>query len=165
MNRAILGVGAAILVLAFILIAFPIALTGQEQFDLEQEAGLYLLPPAFAVLLVGAISEDPRVTTVGGAFGNPDEVARRGTPRASAPALTYHPHESVGCRYCSTIIAADLAQCPRCGRARACRNCGRTLAIVGSQVTCPPCGRIEPLCNCRRLPPSRPSAPTAGRRV
>src|SRR5580658_7234851 len=99
MNRAILGVGAGILVLAIALIAFPIAFTGQEQFDLEQEAGLYVIPPAMAVLLVGSISDDPRSTTVGGAFGNPDAAGsksdeRRGAARPNV-GLTYHPREAV----------------------------------------------------------------------
>ncbi|HTZ61627.1 MAG TPA: hypothetical protein VMC82_03165 [Thermoplasmata archaeon] len=165
MNRAIIGVGAGIFVLAIAFIAYPIAVTGQEQFDLEQEAGLYLIPPALAVALVGAISDDPRVTTIGGAFGNPDLEPRRPPPRrgpidAGVP-LAYHPNEAVACRYCSTVIAPDLAQCPRCARARPCRTCGRPLGIVLERATCPACARPEPFCSCPRLP-ARP-APSAAR--
>ncbi|MCI4339110.1 MAG: hypothetical protein L3J68_02095 [Thermoplasmata archaeon] len=169
MNRAILGVGAGILVLGIALIAFPIAFTGQEQFDLEQEAGLYFIPPAMAVLLIGSISDDPRLTTVGGAFGNPDAPGPRAEERRGAArpgtGLTYHPREPVGCHYCSTIIAADLAQCPRCSRPRECRSCGRPLGIVRDAATCPGCTRPEALCNCPRLPPRPAMGAAVGRRV
>jgi hypothetical protein len=169
MNRSIVGVGGGILVLAFVLLSFPIAFTGQEQFDLEQEAGLYFIAPALAVILIGAISDDPRVTTIGGAFGNPDMPSpraetRRG-PGAAARPLTYHPNEAVPCRFCPTIIAPDLAQCPRCARARACRSCGRPLGIVLERATCPACARPEPFCSCPRLPTRPGPSPALGRRV
>jgi hypothetical protein len=166
MNRSIILVGVGILLLAFALIAFPIAVTGHEQFDLEQEAGLYVMPPAFAVLLVGSISEDPRVTTVGGAFGNRD--AELDSRRAAAPRPTpgvaplgYNPREPVRCRYCSSIITFELAQCPRCARARECRTCGRPLGIVLDRATCPSCARPEALCNCVRV--ALKPVPTLGR--
>lgn len=169
MNRSILLVGVAILLLGFALLAFPIATTGQEQFDFEQEAGLFFLPPAFAVLLVGAISDDPRVTTVGGAFGNPEAASPRptgGRPAAERPpSLTYHPHEPVRCRHCSAIIAADLAQCPRCARPRECRSCGRLLEVVSDRATCHGCARPEAFCNCPHLPPRTGAGSAAGRRV
>jgi len=170
MNRSVMGLGIGILLLGFALIAFPIATTGAEQFDLEQEAGLYFLAPAFAVITVGAISIDPRTTTVCGAFGNPDEVraARAQAARAAVPdrtGLTYHPNEPVRCRYCSAIITADLSQCPRCARPRECRSCGRPLGTVLNRVTCPLCARPEAFCNCPRLAPRAPVSPSAGRRV
>jgi hypothetical protein len=169
MNRSIMYVGVAILLCGFALLAFPIATTGQEQFDLEQEAGLFFFPPALAVLLVGSISDDPRVTTVGGAFGNPDaEAPRAGTGRPSGERsrrLTYHPHEPVRCRHCSAIIPADLARCPRCARARECRSCGRPLEVVAETVTCPGCSRPEAFCNCPHLPPRTGTAVGLGRRV
>jgi hypothetical protein len=96
MNRTILGMGVAILLIGFALIGYPIAVTGQEQFDLVQEMGLFFLAPAFGVMLVGAISDDPRVTTVGGAFGNPDaDPVRRPVkvPTSGRTGLPYHPHE------------------------------------------------------------------------
>ncbi|MGI0130857.1 MAG: hypothetical protein ACREDE_00955 [Thermoplasmata archaeon] len=157
MNRSILLVGIGIFLAGCALIASPIAITGQEQFSLGQEAGLFFLPPAFAVMLVGSISDDPRVTTVGGAFGNPDaEFSRSATGRSGAAPPgrpPYHPHEPVRCRNCSVVIAADLAGCPRCGRPRECRTCGRPLGIVIERPTCPACARPEALCNCPHLPP------------
>jgi hypothetical protein len=169
MNRSILGVGVGILLVGIALIGYPIAVTGAEQFDFEQEAGLFFLAPAFAVMLIGAISDDPGVTTVGGAFGNPDVDAERArTARAAPttkPSLAYHPHEAVRCRYCSAIIAADLALCPRCARPRDCRTCGRPLGMVLNRPTCPACARPEPFCNCPHLPPRTPTGPGLGRRV
>jgi hypothetical protein len=157
MNRSIILLGVGILLLAFALIAFPIAVTGQEQFDIEQEAGIYTMPPAFAVILIGAVSTDPRGTTVGGAFGNREAEAE--ARKASAPRgpvadrpLGYNPREPVRCRYCATIITFELAQCPRCARARECRTCGRPLGIVLDRATCPACARPEALCNCARVP-------------
>jgi hypothetical protein len=169
MNRAIMGVGIGILLAGFVLIAYPIAVTGQEQFDFVQEAGLFFLAPAFAVILVGAVQGDPRVTTVGGTFGNPDEALRRTGARAGTPVdrtgLGYSPYEPVRCRYCAAIITADLSQCPRCARPRDCRSCGRPLGTVLNRVTCPSCARPEALCNCPRLPPRAPPTVRLGRRM
>jgi len=164
MNRTIILVGVGILLLSFVLIAYPIALTGGEQFDLEQEAGIYLIPPALAVVLVGSIATDPRGTTVGGAFGNPDVRAERAGARpAPGPPgpLLYNPTEPARCRYCPTIIPPDLAQCPRCARARECRTCHRPLGLVLDRATCPTCGLPEARCRCSRIP-LKP-VPTAGR--
>jgi hypothetical protein len=170
MNRSILLVGIGIFLAGCALIASPIALTGQEEFTLAQEAGLFFLAPAFAVMLVGSISDDPRITTVGGTFGNRDADAARAAETRSnvsrSGGLTYHPHESVRCRTCSAIIAADLAQCPRCARARECRTCARPLGVVLERPTCPACARPEALCNCPHLPPRTTSASGAlSRRV
>jgi hypothetical protein len=168
MNRSIILVGVGILLLAFAMIAYPIAVTGAEQFDLEQEAGIYLIPPALAVILVGSISTDPRGTTVGGAFGNPDVrlegAGTRSAPGRSGP-LRYNPTEPARCRYCPTIIPSDLAQCPRCARARECRTCNRPLGLVLDRATCPTCGLPEARCACARLA-LRPVATAArGRRA
>jgi hypothetical protein len=168
MNRTILGMGVAILLVGFALIGYPIAVTGQEQFDLFQEIGLFFLAPAFGVMLIGAISDDPRVTTVGGAFGNPEVDQMRPEEKRSAPVragLAYHPHESVRCRFCGAIVTADLSQCPRCARPRECRTCGRPLGTVLNRVTCPLCARAEALCNCPHLPPRTPTGPVRGRRT
>lgn len=168
MNRSIIGVGGGILIFAFVLLAFPIAVTGHEAFDLEQEAGLYFIAPALAVILIGGISDDPRVTTIGGAFGNPDVRLERPEARryvGAPPRLAYHPKEAVACRYCASLIQPDLAQCPRCARARECRSCGRPLGIVLERATCPACARPEPFCNCPHLPPRTLSSPAVGRRV
>ena len=169
MNRSILLVGVGILLLGFALIAFPIAVTGQEQFDIEQEAGIFFIAPAMAVLLVGSISEDPRTTTVGGTFGNPDTAATRPaaprTPPGPPQPLRYNPRDPVRCRFCSSIIAFDLAQCPRCARARDCRGCGRPLGIVLERTTCPMCARAEALCNCPHVPVRPATSTVRGRRV
>ncbi|HTW39316.1 MAG TPA: hypothetical protein VMF04_00410 [Thermoplasmata archaeon] len=168
MNRTILGMGVAILLIGFALIGYPIAVTGQEQFDPIQELGLFFLAPAFGVMLIGAISDDPRVTTVGGAFGNPEvDLTRRPTkaPVATRTGIPYHPHEPVRCRFCGAIITADLSQCPRCARARECRTCGRPLGTVLNRVTCPMCARAEALCNCPHVPPRAPTGPVRGRRA
>jgi hypothetical protein len=168
MNRTILGMGIGILLVGFGFIGYPIATTGAEQFDLFQEIGLFFLAPAFGVMLIGAISDDPRVTTVGGAFGNPEvDLMRRPTkvPTATRTGLPYHPREPVRCRFCGAIITADLAQCPRCARARECRTCGRPLGVVLGRVTCPMCARAEALCNCPHLPVRAPTSPVRSRRV
>jgi hypothetical protein len=155
MNRSIILVGVGILLLAFALIAYPIAVTGSEQFDLAQEAGIYLIPPALAVILVGSISVDPRGTTIGGTFGNPDARFDRATSKAppSPPGVPlYHPNDPARCRYCPSIIPAELAQCPRCARARECRTCNRPLGLVLDRATCPTCGLPESRCRCARVP-------------
>jgi hypothetical protein len=154
MNRSIILVGVGILLLAFGLMAYPIAVTGQEQFDLEQEAGLYLIPPSLAVVLVGAVATDPRGTTIGGTFGNPDarfdRVGPRVAPGPPGP-LLYNPNEPARCRYCSSIIPPELAQCPRCARARECRTCNRPLGLVLDRATCAACGLPEARCRCAHI--------------
>jgi hypothetical protein len=167
MNRSMILVGVGILLFAFALIAFPIATTGQEQFDLEQEAGIYLIPPALAVVLVGSIAIDPRGTTIGGTFGNPDQKLERTAPRAAGPptALLYNPNEPARCRYCFSIIAPELAQCPRCARARECRTCNRPLGLVLDRATCPACGLPESRCRCPRLTLKSTTSVARARRV
>jgi hypothetical protein len=160
-------VGLGILAFGVVLIAYPIAVTGGEQFDLEQEVGIYLIPPALAVSLVGAISTDPRGTTVGGAFGNPDVRLERSSVRAppGAPGpLRYNPSEPARCRYCPTIIPPELAQCPRCARARECRTCNRPLGLVLDRATCPACGLPEARCRCAHLPLKPVPSAARGRR-
>jgi hypothetical protein len=164
MNRSIVLVGIGIFLLAVALMAFPIATTGVEQFDLEQEAGIYVIPPALAVILVGAVAVDPRGTTIGGTFGNPDAKFDRAEPvrpAAAGTALLYNPFESARCRYCSAIIAPELSQCPRCARARECRTCNRPLGTVLDRATCPTCAMPEARCRCARIPLR--AAPMAGR--
>lgn len=155
MNRSITRLGIAIIVVGFMLVASPIVLTGSEVFDLEQEAGLLIVPVGLLVVLIGAVQANPERTTVGGTFGNPDEMRRlRSHPsRATggpSPAR-WNPNESVFCRYCRTVIAPDLARCPRCARARDCRTCGRPLGFVLERATCPTCGRPEAFCSCPHL--------------
>jgi len=169
MNRSIAYCGVLLIVFGFMLVAYPIVLTGAEQLDIEQEAGFLLAPLGLVVVMLGALALDPARTTVGGAFGNPETAMLRTTPTPPAETRArriYNPHEPVNCRYCRTVITADLAQCPRCARARDCRNCGRPLGLVNNRVTCPTCARVEEFCSCpllvrptlsarTSLPPSR----------
>lgn len=158
MNRSIAMIGVALIAFGFALVAYPIAFTGGEQLDLEQEVGFLLAPVGLVVVMLGALAHDPERTTVGGTFGNPEaELARAARSRQGELPVTRHfnPHEPVSCRYCRTMIASDLAQCPRCARPRDCRTCGRPLGFVSDLVTCPGCGRSEGLCNCPKI--ARPS--------
>lgn len=155
MNRSITRLGVVIIIIGFMLIASPIVLTGAELFDLEQEAGMLIAPVGLLVVLIGAVQTNPERTTVGGTFGNPEEVRRLRSPASrsvpSAPPPRWNPNEPVFCRYCRTAIAPDLARCPRCARARECRACGRPLGFVLDRATCPFCGHSEASCNCPRL--------------
>jgi hypothetical protein len=155
MHRSIAYVGVGTLLLAFALIAFPIWAYGSEQFDLEQEFGILILPAGLLVLLVAGVSPDPRLTTVGGTFGNPEFAGRERPARSSASVpgrLTYHPREAVNCEQCGTVVSPDLARCPRCTRARMCRTCGRPLGYVLDRPTCPRGAKAEPFCDCPQLP-------------
>lgn len=164
MNRSIALIGVVIVVLGFALVAYPIAFTGHEQLDIEQEAGFLAAPVGLVVVMLGALAQNPERTTVGGTFGNPEANLRRptrGPPVEPRAKRVFNPHEPVDCRYCRTVIAADLAQCPRCARPRDCRSCGRPLEMVGVQVTCPACRRSEGFCNCAWVGRTA-SVPTSG---
>ena len=154
MNRSIGYCGVLLIVLGFMLVSYPIVLTGAEQLDVEQEAGFLLAPLGLVVVMLGALSLDPSRTTVGGTFGNPETDLLRETPTPPVDTRArrlFNPHEPVNCRYCRTVITSDLAQCPRCARARDCRSCGRPLGLVNDRVTCPTCARVESFCNCPQL--------------
>jgi len=151
MNRSVVYVGIAVALVGVALLAYPIAVTGSEQFDVEQELGLIVGPVGLIIVGFGAVSADPTRTTVGGLFGNPDEAIRPPPRSSEAPrheGLGWSPLEPVDCRYCRTIITHDLARCPRCSRARDCRCCGRPLGMVLERATCPRCARAEAFCNC-----------------
>lgn len=170
MNRSIAYCGVALIVFGFAMVAYPIVLTGAERLDIEQELGFLLAPVGLVVVMLGALALDPARTTVGGAFGNPErelERTGRGAPEATRARALFNPHEPVNCRYCRTVITSDLAQCPRCARARDCRNCGRPLGLVNDRVTCPTCARVEGFCNCPKLvrptPAPRPNVPPSRR--
>ncbi len=153
MNRSIAMVGVGIVVAGIALLSFPLAVLGREEFDYEQIAGLLVVPIGLVVILIGAVSVDPNQTTVTGTFGNPDEAEIRAAEAVlpvAAPRRV-NPNTPVHCRYCRSIITADLAQCPRCARARDCRTCGRPLGQVLDRPTCPRCARVEAFCNCPHL--------------
>lgn len=162
MNRAIAGVGIGVILAGIALVAFPIVVTGRELLDPEQMAGFLVAPVGLFVVLIAAVSVDPRRTTIVGTFGNPDEPAPRiplATPAAARSRS--NPNAPVYCRYCRTVITADLARCPRCSRARDCRTCGRPLGLVLERPTCPTCARAEPFCGCPWL--ARPAPSRVGR--
>jgi len=164
MNRSIALLGIVVIVLGFALIAYPIAVNGSEQLDLEQESGFLATPVGLVIVMLGALAPDPERTTVGGTFGSSDaNVYRtsRGSPVEAREKRVFNPHAPVDCRYCRTPITADLATCPRCARPRDCRSCGRPLEMVGTQVTCPTCRRTEAFCNCA-WSARPPTAMTAG---
>jgi hypothetical protein len=146
--------GAAVALVGLGLLAWPVALYGAERFDLEQEAGLLVGPVGLVIIWIGAVDPDPRRTTVGGFFGNPEEAGlgpEAGGPPSSVERVPWNPNEPVDCRQCRTVITADLSRCPRCSRARPCRECGRPLGQVLERPTCPRCARAEPRCSCPRL--------------
>ena len=154
MNRSIALVGVGLILVGFALISSPIVLFGHETFNLEQEAGILLVPVSLLVVLIGGVQPNPERTTVGGTFGNPEVQVRRPPapkPVEAARALGYSLREPVSCRHCRTMIAFDLALCPRCARPRQCRSCARTLGTVDDRTDCPGCHRIEAFCNCPRL--------------
>ncbi len=153
MNRSLAYLGVGVILAGFALASFPIVVGGAETFDLEQEVGVLVAPVGLVVVLLAAVAPDPRKTTVLGAFGNPDErVGRSPPPRtAPTPARRYDPKDAAACRHCRTYIPAELAQCPRCARARDCRSCGRPLGLVLDRATCPRCARPEAFCSCSVL--------------
>lgn len=170
MHRSIAYVGIAAFLGSIALVTFPIWAFGVEQFDVEQELGILLLPAGLLVLLVAGVSTDPRVTTVGGTFGNREfDRNPRITlgPSVPAPRVPYHPREAVQCEHCGSMISPDLERCRRCTRTRPCRSCGRPLGFVLDRPTCPRCGKPEPFCDCPVLPRGSPPRdrlrPRAGR--
>ncbi len=164
MNRSLAYLGVGVILTGIALVSFPIVVGGSETFDIEQEAGLLVAPVGLFVVLLAAVAHDPRQTTVGGAFGNPDEPAtRRRVPAVPPPRLRpIGTNEPASCRHCRTYITADLAQCPRCARARDCRRCGRPLGLVLDRATCPRCAHSEALCSCAALVQEPDSAPLHG---
>jgi len=166
MNRAIAGVGIGVILVGIGLVAFPVVVTGQEQLDPEQLTGVLVAPVGLFVVLLAAVSVDPRRTTIVGTFGNPDEPmpSEPSETEVSARAPTGL-REVVYCRFCRTVITPDLARCPRCSRARDCRPCGRPLGLVLERPTCPTCARAELLCNCPVLPRPSPARVRRGARA
>lgn len=165
MNRRSTLLGIFVLLVAIALIVSPIVLTGSERITALLEIGVLALPFALVITLLGLASPNPEVTTVGGAFGNPDEnvLARqlRRAPTQAAARYAVGPREPVNCRHCYTLIPWDQAECPRCRRRRQCRGCGRPLFYLSGGVRCAPCVRDEVYCSCPKLAKAAP--PTIGR--
>lgn len=169
MNRSIAMVGVGIILAGLALVASPIVLTGAEQFTIMQEIGIFTSPVGLVVVMIGAVQANPQTTTVGGTFGNPEAKIPR--PRSSSvPPLTrpsplFNPLEPADCRYCPGLIPFDLAFCPRCGRPRECRGCGRTLGVAETRTDCPGCHRAEAFCSCPRAARVPGRGPVASPRI
>jgi hypothetical protein len=155
LNRSITFLGLFILLIGLALIASPIVLSGSESVTPFLEAGIFVLPVGLTTILWGASSPNPAVTTVAGILGNPEEnILRRSEAGASRrPDIRYlpGPREPVNCRHCYTLIPWDVAECPRCGRRRECRACGKPLYFLSGAVRCLPCVRDETYCNCPQV--------------
>ncbi|HXQ94630.1 MAG TPA: hypothetical protein VN864_05625 [Thermoplasmata archaeon] len=155
MNRSIVFVGLFLFILAIGLFAYPEISEGVESVDLEVQLGIVVLPLGIAVAVLGAAAPDPRVTTVGGMFGNADENELRRrlakNPPTGEARFRPSPLESVNCRRCYTLIASQVADCPRCGARRECRGCNKPLFLLAGAVRCAPCLRDEVYCSCPRV--------------
>ncbi len=169
MNRSILGVGVVLLLFSVGLVVSPIALYGFESLTVLSEIGVFLLPAGIVISLLGAVAPDPSITTVGGMFGNPVENEihdRRPSSPGSIPArVRGSPRQPVNCRQCYTLIGWDLILCPRCGRARECRSCGRVLDWSGNTIVCVRCTHPEVYCNCQEERHVYPVRRPAGTRI
>lgn len=150
------------------LIASPEALNGAETVTPALEIGVFVLPVGISTILWGGSSPDPRVTTVSGVFGNPDENELRRLEASGKRNYDVRylpgPRESIHCAQCYTLMAWDVAECPRCGRRRQCRACGKTLYFLSGAIRCLPCVRAETYCNCPRVTHRDPLAPRPARR-
>lgn len=165
MNRTLALVGVVLVIGAILAVAIPFLVTSAFQVGYAlYGAGLVFLL-GLVLLFRGALAPDPTVTTVGGFLGNPvvDEARRAEeelmTPGARHVRYAPGPREPVNCRQCYTIIAWNVVDCPRCGRPRECKNCGKKLFFLAGAVRCAPCVRDEAYCNC---PWARPSGPRPG---
>lgn len=161
MNRSILGLGVVVLLLGLALLVSPIALGGAWSLTFVAELGLFSMPVGVAIVLLGGVAPDPRITTVSGIFGNPVENEMRERHRRAAPAphrsLGRSPREPIHCRQCYTLVPWDVEICPRCGLPRDCHVCGRPVGGGGGPILCVACGKPEPFCSCSPARPARPS--------
>ncbi|MGC2289358.1 MAG: hypothetical protein WA688_05820 [Thermoplasmata archaeon] len=162
MNRSLALVGVVLVIVSILLISIPFLVTSSFQVnDIVYVTGLLFLI-GLVILYQGATAADPSVTTVGGLLGNPiiDESRKAEEAVTSVPLSQIRyalgPKEPVNCRYCYTMISWNLVDCPRCGRPRHCRNCGKQLYFLAGAVRCAPCVRDETQCNCPRVRPSGP---------
>lgn len=169
MNRSIVFLGLFLFIVSIGLFAFPEILTGSESVDLEVQAGILALPLSIAVAIWGAAAPDPRVTTVGGIFGNADENELRRrlarVPPSGEARFRPSPLESVNCRKCYTLIPARMLDCPRCATRRECRGCNKPLFFLAGAVRCAPCLKDEVYCSCPKLRRGLAARGPGGRRA
>jgi hypothetical protein len=170
MNRSLALVGVVLVIVSVLLISIPFLVTSTFQVnDIVYVTGLLFLI-GLVILYQGATAADPSLTTVGGLLGNPivDESrkAEEAATRVPVSPVRYAlgPKEPVNCRFCYTVVPWNVLNCPRCGRPRQCRTCGKPLFYLAGGVRCAPCVRDESQCNCPRVRPSS-SRPTGVRRL
>ncbi len=152
MNRTIVYLGVIGLLLALGLLAFPVVVSGSFQLGWEVDLAIIALPASMMTILWGASLPDPSLTPVGGVFGSAEEnEMRRQQADIHVAAIARYrssPREPTNCRKCYTMVAYDLAQCPRCGTARLCRSCAKPLFYLSGDVRCGPCVKDENYCDC-----------------
>jgi hypothetical protein len=165
MNRSLALVGVVLVIVSILLISIPFLVTSAFQINDVVYAAALLFLVGLIVLFQAATAVDPTVTTVGGLLGNPivDESrkAEEAATAISPSPIRYAPgpKEPVNCRFCYTAIPWDVLHCPRCGRPRQCRNCGKELHFLAGAVRCAPCVRNEMQCNCPKVRPSATRPP------
>jgi hypothetical protein len=170
MNRSLALVGVVLVIVSILLISIPFLVTSSFKVTyIVYVTGLLFLI-GLVILYQGATAPDPSVTTVGGLLGNPivDESRRAEEAVTNVPLSPVRyaigPKEPVNCRQCYTAIPWNVVNCPRCGRARQCRNCNKPLFFLAGGVRCAPCVRDESQCNCPRVRASG-ARPTGVRRL
>jgi hypothetical protein len=168
MNRSIVLLGVPVLLWGAMIVAAGelVASNGGWQSN-ALAAGTLLLSAGVGIALWGLASPNPYLTTVRGLFGNPDENELERRLQVPGPSTVARylpsPRESVNCRYCYTAIPAQALVCPRCGRRRECRECGKRLFFLSGAVRCAPCIRDEVYCNCPRARRTRVGRVAPGR--
>ena len=160
MNRSLALVGVVLVIVSILLISIPFLVTSAFQVNDAVYAAGFLFLVGLVILYQAATAPDPRLTTVGGLLGNPIVDESRKAEEAVTQVLPSHvryapgPKEPSNCRFCYTAIPWNILNCPRCGRPRLCRNCGKQLFFLAGAVRCGPCVRDETQCNCPRVRPS-----------
>ncbi len=160
MNRSLALVGVVLVIVSILLISIPFLVTSAFQVNDAVYAAGFLFLVGLVILYQAATAPDPRLTTVGGLLGNPIVDESRKAEEAVTQIPPSHvryapgPKEPSNCRFCYTAIPWNILNCPRCGRPRLCRNCGKQLFFLAGAVRCGPCVRDETQCNCPRVRPS-----------
>ena len=168
MHRSLAYAGLILVIGGILLLAIPFLITATFQVSATVYLAGLLFLVGIVMLLRGATSVDPAVTTVGGFLGNPVATeVRKMTQPAVVPSTGARyradPNEPINCRFCYTVIPAGVVDCPRCGRRRVCRSCSKPLFFIAGAVRCAPCVRDEIFCNCPRTKPVTALGPVTRR--
>ncbi len=170
MNRSLALVGLVLVLVALFLVSIPFLVTSAFRIGYEVYVAALLFLVGLGILFQGATAPDPAVTTVGGLLGNPlvEESRRAEEAVTNVPPSQVRyalgPKEPVNCPHCYTVIPWNVLRCPRCGRPRRCRNCGKELYYLAGAIRCAPCVRDESQCNCPKIRASG-ARPTGVRRL